>query len=192
MITMKNIFLISITLILVMGCGSGESNELTPIADQVTDTDQIFSIEDFKSVGFKKSKEYKVDELPGATSAFYGFIKNKLDPDDQKIDYELRFYANHADAVQIGTEYVENATGEDGCITKKCALWTPDLKHRQFLAERLGNAHAGNGQPKAKYISYLIYGNMIMMCPGYNLEDSQMRCSKTLYDVVPSANPVTE
>jgi hypothetical protein len=33
---------------------------------------------------------------------------------------------------------------------------------------------------------------MIMMCPGYNLEDSQLRCSKTLYDVVPSANPVTE
>ena len=30
----------------MMGCGSGESNALTPIADQVTDTDQIFSIED--------------------------------------------------------------------------------------------------------------------------------------------------
>ena len=69
----------------------------------------------------------------------------------------------------MGTEYVENATGEDGCISKDCALWTPDIKHRAFLAERLGNTHAGNGQPKAKYLSYLIYGNMILMCPGYNV-----------------------
>ena len=189
---MRKIIFTIFTLLLFAGCGSVENNQLTPIAEKVTATDQIFSIEDFKIVGFKKSKEYKVDDLPGATSAFYGFIKNKLDPDDQKIDYEIRFYANHEDAVQIGTEYVENATGEEGCISKDCALWTPDLKHRSFLAERLGNTHAGNGQPKAKYVSYLIYGNMIIMCPGYNLEDSQMRCSKTLYDVVPSAKPVSE
>ena len=110
----------------------------------------------------------------------------------KKIDYEIRFYANHADAVSMGTEYVENATGEEGCISKDCALWTEDIKHRAFLAERLGNAHAGNGQPKAKYLSYVIYGNMIVMCPGYNVEDSRTRCSKTIYDVIPEAKPVTE
>ena len=114
---------------------------------------------------------------------------------DGKVTYEEKSGnpvapAGAPDAVQIGTEYVENATGENGCITKDCALWTPDLKHRQFLAERLGNTHAGNGQPKPKYLTYVIYGNMIMMCPGYNDEDSKLRCSKTLYDVVPSAKPV--
>ena len=186
---MKKIILSLISIFLLVGCGSSEESNAIPIVDQVTNVDQIFSIDDFKTVSFKKSKEYKVDDLPGATSAYYGFIKNKLDPDDQKIDYEIRFYANHSDAVQIGTEYVENATGEDGCITKDCALWTPDIKHRQFLAERLGNTHAGNGQPKPKYLTYVIYGNMIMMCPGYNVEDSQLRCSKTLYEVVPSAMP---
>ena len=38
-------------------------------------------------MGFKKSNEYNVDELPGANSAFYGFIKNELGDSD---DYEIR------------------------------------------------------------------------------------------------------
>ena len=84
---MKKILLISLFIIVVLGCSSEETTEDIPLVDQITDSDRVFSIEDFKSVGFKKSKAYKVDELPGATSAFYGFIKNKLDPDDQKIDY---------------------------------------------------------------------------------------------------------
>ena len=180
---MKKILLISLFIIVVLGCSSEETTEDIPLVDQITDSDRVFSIEDFKSVGFKKSKAYKVDELPGATSAFYGFIKNKLDPDDQKIDYEIRFYANHSDAIEMGTKYVENATGEDGCIDKDCALWKPDLKHRQFLAERLGNTHAGNGQPKPKYLTYVIYGYMILMCPGYNVEDSKIRWSTTIYNI---------
>ena len=50
----------------------------------------------------------------------------------------------------------------------------------------------GNGQPKAKYLSYLIYGNMILMCPGYNVEDSRTRCSERIYDIIPEARPVVE
>jgi hypothetical protein len=192
---MKKLFLTLLTLltfIVFIGCGSSEETNLVPLVDIVTESDRTFSIYDFKAVGYKQSKKYKIEDLPGATSAYYGFIKNKLDPDDQKIDYEIRFYTNHADAVTMGTKYVENATGEEGCISKDCALWTEDIKHRAFLAERLGNAHAGNGQPKAKYLSYVIYGNMILMCPGYNVEDSRTRCSKTIYDVIPEAKPVSE
>ena len=189
---MKKIFLTLLLVFIFIGCGSSEDTALVPLVDIVTESDRTFTIDDFKAVGYKQSKKYKVEDLPGATSAYYGFIKNKLDPDDQKIDYEIRFYANHADAVSMGTEYVENATGEEGCISKDCALWTEDIKHRAFLAERLGNAHAGNGQPKAKYLSYVIYGNMIVMCPGYNVEDSRTRCSKTIYEVIPEAKPVTE
>ncbi len=85
-------------------------------------------MEDFKLLGFKKSKEYKVDDLPGATSAYYGFIKNKLDPDDDKIDYEIRFYPSHTDAVQQGTKYAENIVGVDGCVSKDCALWKAEFK----------------------------------------------------------------
>ncbi len=72
---MKKIILSLISIFLLAGCGSGEDSETIPIIDQVTNVDQIFSIDDFKTVGFKKSKEYKVDDLPGATSAYYGFIK---------------------------------------------------------------------------------------------------------------------
>ena len=86
---MKKTLFIFILTVAILGCSSEETNEEIPIIAKVTDSDQILSIENFKQVGFKKSKKYKVDELPGATSAYYGFIKNKLDPDDQKIDYEI-------------------------------------------------------------------------------------------------------
>ena len=82
---MKILTLSLISISLFLGCGSGEDTETIPIVDQVTNVDQIFTIDDFKTVGFKKSKEYKVDELPGATSAFYGFIKNKLDFHDVEV-----------------------------------------------------------------------------------------------------------
>ena len=107
----KNLFIFILTVV-ILGCSSEGTNEEIPIIAKVTDSDQILSIENFKQVGFKKSKKYKVDELPGATSAYYGFIKNKLDPDDQKIDYEIRFYANHSDAKEIGAKYADNATGK--------------------------------------------------------------------------------
>ena len=179
---MKNILLIWVSIIAVLGCSSGETNEEISSIEKITDSDRIFSIEDFKQLSFKKSKEYKVDELPGATSAFYGFIKNKLDPDDDKIDYEIRFYSTHMDAVQQGEKYADNIVGVDGCVSKDCALWKEDLKHRVMLAE-LGVAsfHAGSGKVIPKYYNYVIYGNMILLCPGYNDEDAMDRCSQVIH-----------
>ena len=176
-----------ISIIAILGCSSGSSNKELPLIEKITDSDRIFSVEDFKQIGFKQSKKYKVDELPGATSAFYGFIKNKLDPEDDKIDYEVRFYANHADAVQMGKEPVANATGVDACVDKYCALWKEDLKQRVMLAE-LGVAsfHAGSGKVIPKYYNYVIYGNMILLCPGWNDEDAMERCSKTIHKLTPA------
>jgi hypothetical protein len=190
---MKKIILTFILMLAVFGCSSGSGNEEITLVDQVTDSEQIFTIEDFKQIGFKQSKKYKVEDLPGATSAFYGFIKNKLDPKDDKIDFEIRFYANHADAVQMGTEPVVNATGVDACVDKYCALWKEDLKQRVMLAE-LGVAsfHAGSGKVIPKYYNYVIYGNMIIMCPGWTEEDAMERCSKTVFELVPSLLLPTE
>ena len=53
---MKKILLISLFIIVVLGCSSEETTEDIPLVDQITDSDRVFSIEDFKSVGFKKSK----------------------------------------------------------------------------------------------------------------------------------------
>ena len=51
---MKKIFLTLITVIIFTGCGSSDETELVPLVDIVTDTERIFSIDDFKNIGYKK------------------------------------------------------------------------------------------------------------------------------------------
>ena len=184
---MKKILLIFTLILVVSACSSTETTEEMSLVEKVSNSDHIFTIEDFKPLGFKKSKEYKVDELPGATSAYYGFIKNKLDPEDDKIDYEIRFYSSHTDAVQQGTKYADNIVGVDGCVSKDCALWKPDLKQRVLLAE-LGvmNFHAGSSKVIPKYYNYVIHGNMILFCSGWEEEDAMQRCSKVINDLTSS------
>ena len=155
--------------------------KLIPI-EKITDSDKNYSIGDFKQIGFKQSHEYPVDNLPGAVSAYYGFIKNlQGNPED----YEIRFYSTHIDATQQGSEYADNITGKEGCIKKECALWTEDLKHRQHLE---GGLHdTWNGTPSAKYLNYVVYGNFILMCPGYNETDALNKCTI----VIEKLNPKT-
>ena len=76
-----NKFLIAIIFVLILSCSSNE--EVFVPMDKISDQGKILSIDDLKSTGFKKSNEYNVEELPGASSAFYGFMKNELgDPED--------------------------------------------------------------------------------------------------------------
>ena len=133
----------------------------------------------FLDAGFKKNKEYNTDDLPASNSAYFGFMKNNL---GEPKDYEIRFYSTHMDAVQQGKKYADNIVGVDGCVSKDCALWKEDLKHRVMLAE-LGVAsfHAGSGKVIPKYYNYVIYGNMILLCPGYNDEDAMDRCLQVIH-----------
>ena len=120
-------------------------------------------------MGFKKNHEYKVDDLPGAVSAYFGFIKNDLgDPED----YEIRFYNNHSDAIELGIKYTDNVTGENGCISKDCALWEEGLKHRIRMSD-LGTLHP-------KYMSYIVYNNFILMCPGYDEGEALSKCTSII------------
>ena len=138
---MKKIFIP--TILLLLSCSSGE--ELPEPIEKITDSGIIFSIQEIKEMGFKKNHEYKVDDLPGAVSAYFGFIKNDLgDPED----YEIRFYNNHSDAIELGIKYTDNVTGENGCISKDCALWEEGLKHRIRMSD-LGTLHP-------KYMSYIV------------------------------------
>ena len=168
----KIIMLLTI-LLLIISCAE-EKEVFIPIA-KITDDGKEFSIENFNQIGFKKSKEYNVEELPGAKSAFYGFIKNDLgDPED----YEVRFYNNHQDAVQLGKEYAENITGEGACIKKSCSLWTENLNQRVHLEG--GRNNTWNGTPDTKYMNYVIHNNLILMCPGYNEEDALINCTNMI------------
>ncbi|HJN58974.1 MAG TPA: hypothetical protein QF601_02475, partial [Dehalococcoidia bacterium] len=84
-------------IILILGCD--KSSENIQILSKITSVDKNFSLEDFKNIGFKKSKDYNVKELPKATAVYYGFIKNN---EGEPEDYEIRFYKNHNDAINYG------------------------------------------------------------------------------------------
>ena len=163
---MKRILLITL-LILVFACGeeTSSSSENTPVK-KITDSGKKFSIENLKKIGFKQNYEYKVEDLPGAVSAYFGFMKNDL---GEPEDYEIRFYSNHSDAVQKGKQNVDNATGENGCISKDCALWKEDLKHRIQMYD-LGTLYP-------KYMNYVVHNNFILMCPGYTESEALIKCT---------------
>tara|TARA_B100000214_G_scaffold142183_1_gene101730 strand:+ start:1179 stop:1724 length:546 start_codon:yes stop_codon:yes gene_type:complete len=159
-----------IILIFIVGCSSNE--EVFVPMEKISDQGKILSIGDFKSTGFKKSNEYNVDELPGAISAYYGFMKNEFgDPED----YELRFYSNHIDAVNLGIKYADNIVGEDACISKDCSMWLENLNQRTHLEG--GRNNTWNGTKAAKYDSYVIYNNLILFCSGYDELDSMKNCT---------------
>jgi hypothetical protein len=163
------IFILTI-LLLVVSCAT-EEEVFVPI-EKITDTGKEFSMENFKQIGFKKSKEYNVEDLPGAKSAYYGFIKNALGNPE---DYEVRFYDNHQDAVQLGVKYADNITGENACLKKDCSLWTENLNQRIHLEG--GRNNTWNTTPDTKYMNYVIHNNLILMCPGYNEEDALVNCT---------------
>ena len=153
----------------LISCASEEI--ITPI-EKITDSKIKYEVTDFEKIGFKKSTKYSVENLPGATSAYFGFIKNLQGKPE---DYEIRFYSTHLNAIKEGTKYADNVTGEDGCIKKECSLWTEDLKQRQHLE---GGLHdTWNGTPSPKYLTYVIHGNLILMCPGYDESDALIKCT---------------
>ena len=59
---MKKIILTIILMVVFFACSSSEPNQIQPI-DQVFNNNIIYSMEDFFSAGFKKSKDYDVSEL---------------------------------------------------------------------------------------------------------------------------------
>tara|TARA_B100000902_G_scaffold256460_1_gene242811 strand:+ start:1496 stop:2026 length:531 start_codon:yes stop_codon:yes gene_type:complete len=170
---MKKI-LILLFFIFIASCGDKE--EIIPL-EKISDSKTIFTIQDFKSIKFKESKKYNID-LPGIKSAFYGFIKNDLNKSEE---FEIRFYESHQSAVDDGKKYADNITGKNGCIKKDCSFFIGNLKHRQKISEPANVAGgAGNGIPIAKYLNYVIYGNFILMCPGYDESEALKTCTITI------------
>lgn len=162
--------LITNFLLIALACSSSE--EVFVPMEKISDQGKIFSIGDFKPIGFKKSNEYNVEDLPGSTSAFFGFMKNELgDPKD----YEIRFYSSHSDAVNLGTKYADNIVGENGCINKECSLWLENLNQRTHLEG--GRNNTWNATKAPKYNNYVIYNNLILFCSGYNESDSMENCT---------------
>ena len=62
-----------------------------------------YTIDDLAAVGYKKSKQFDVETVPGANDIWYGFFAQQ--------DIEVRFYSSHADALELGVKSAEEVIG---------------------------------------------------------------------------------
>ena len=135
----------------IVACGSSNGEPLLnddPELDavQITLPDSVFTADDVAAVGWKKSKELSAETLPGATSAWYGFY--------QQRDVEVRVYESQGEAISLGQDLADTATGR---------------RKPNALSGELTNARTST---RTSYLSYAIVGNLILLCE-IKVEDCQ-------------------
>ena len=178
----KNIF-ISILLplvVLIFSCSSASDELPGANIEKISNPDVNLELEDITSLGFKKNKTYKVKDLPEAKSAYYGFLK--IPKTKESIDYELRFYENQEKALSIGVDWVEERIGKDAILTKGDATWKEGVQDARTCGGDSGHGAgyslvvASSTCNLAKYFDYFVYGNMIILCQGKDIEQSVNNC----------------
>ncbi len=103
-------------------------------------TDRTFTFDDYVAAGWKKSKQFATDTVPGSEDIWYGFFNQK--------DIEVRFYATHEDAVTLGAESAASAI---------------DQSFRE--GGQFGSSNRGAGSSAVtKYKAYAVVGNTVMLC----------------------------
>jgi hypothetical protein len=165
---------LAVTTALLASCGAGQA-EPPPFA-QVRDSGKVFNPEQLYASGFKKSKSYSVDNLPKATDAIFGFWK--IGSGDT-LDFEVRFYESAADARQFGTDAAKEGTGDDAVLNEADASFKNGVKDRRTI---IGSGEGGGGRSgiSPKYADYVIYNNVIILCPGGQAEQSHERCTELI------------
>lgn len=136
---------------------------------------RAYTTEDLAAIGLKVSKKYDVTGLPGAVSAIYGFWRP---PDGNPVDYEVRIYASHQEAVQLGVAHADEATGEDAVLVVDKATWRADVPERRTVFRIVGAGDTGG--LRARYPDYFIRSNVIILCGGANAVDAQSHCRAIL------------
>ena len=103
-------------------------------------TDRTFTFDDYVAAGWKKSKQFSTETVPGSEDIWYGFFNQK--------DIEVRFYATHEDAVTLGAESAAGAIDQS------------------FRAGgQFGSSNRGAGSSAVtKYKAYAVVGNTVMLC----------------------------
>ena len=173
-LTVLRYLLPGLLLVVFVACGGSDGAAAKGESFQkVTPSEQLFTIDDFRASGFKVAKEYDVEGLTFATGAWFGFWRPA--GSDAK-EYEIRFYASHEDAVQFGTAFADEATGEDAVLDEDDATWKEGIRDRRYFFAGLLGTH-GSGSVQAKYGGYVIYGNMVLLCEGANADHSLGRCA---------------
>ena len=145
---------IGVLLIAVVGCGSdgdgggseavdGEPagaaiEESVDIPSQIVRVGEAFTPDSFVGAGWKKSKEYSTETVPGAEEIWYGFFNQR--------DVEIRFFGSHETALEQGVPIVEMAITEN------------------VKRSRGGRLLDFSGGSFSAYNAYIVAGNAILLC----------------------------
>ena len=191
---MKKILFLTMLLtssLLIFACGGSDDSSSGSVSSdvvfvQVEDNEKIYTIDDFINIGYKKGKAVKQDKLmDGMVNAYWGFWKVPYKDWSGKdmIDYELRFYPSHSEAISMGQNSADLRTGENAQIRKKDtndpnaihpigADW-PELLKEARECQGDGGHHTG-ACIVPKYADYKIFGNVVILGQGADLEESYM------------------
>ncbi len=154
------------------GCGTSAESAARGF-DRISDTGTTLSITQFEDGGLKRSKTYDVAELPAAESAFLGYYRP---PGDDPVQYELRFYPDHATAVIEGTSFAAEVSGKDALLKENDVTWKEGTRDR-----RGGGAFRDTITPL--YADFAIFGNVILLCEGRDSQQSLGRCAELLRQI---------
>ena len=168
-------------ILFIFGCGQENENDknINQI-EKIANENMIFSIEDFKSIGYKINKEYDVSELESAEGAWYGFWKNNL---NKPVDYEIRIYPSQKLILDKGLSFAEEVIGENAVLKKSASSWKEGIQDRRSRNNSSMSGSEANSV-RAKYLDYFINGNVIILCSGLDLTYATQNCSDLSSELV--------
>ena len=163
---------IGLLALVAAACGS-DDGATAASSTQVSDSGAIYTPDDLMALGFKKSRTYPLDGLPGATEAIFGFWRV---PNGDPVDFEVRFYGSHDDAVSLGEALGEEGSGDDAVLDDSEATYQYGAKDRRLI---IGHGTGGGGRSGIgpKYGDYAIFDNLVMLCQGGTSSQSLERCA---------------
>ena len=181
------IILLTLISILIISCGNSSSENTF---EQIFSDGNIQNEEDLKLVGIKKGKKYKVEGLNKANAAIFAFYKKP--GEKEAIEYEIRFYNNHEDAINEGVSMAIERVGPDAKLKKEYATWDEGLKDARQCGGAGGGMSAGGSQAggagdhavgscsSPKYNEYFVYNNLVILCQGENEIESRSNCQDVI------------
>ena len=170
-LTPSAIALVAATIVIACG-GSGDGNSAPEAFQQVTDHATTFDQSHLDAIGFRVSREYELDGLEGATEALYGFWRI---PSGDPVDFEIRIYPTHSDAVSLGTALAQEGSGADAVLDPDDANYDEGIRDRRMIIGQ-GTGGGGRSGTGPRYGDYAIYGNIVMLCQGAAVEQALDRC----------------
>ena len=132
---------------------------------RIIDSPRSITVDDLTGLGMKVGKAYDVATLEGATSASLLFWR----VNGTAVEYEVRLYQTHADAVNLGTDPAQEGSGPDAIIDVDVATYKEGIRDRRTIFDF-------RAEPKPKYGAYGIYANMVMLCEGRDDAEAWTRC----------------